>query len=332
MEKYPSVSVIVPCRNEEKFITKCLNSIIQQDYPHEKMEILVIDGMSEDKTRQIAKKISQRNPIVELLDNPKKITPAAFNLGIKNAKGDVIIIMGAHAKYKKDYISKCIETLLKYNADNVGGILRAKASKNTLIAKGIAYCLSSFFGVGNSYFRKGAKKVLKVDTVFGGCYRKEVFKKIGFFDERIVRNQDLELNLRLKKTGGKILLAPDIISYYYPKANLIDFAKHNFRDAFWVTYPLKFRLKTFRWRHLMPLFFVSGLIGSGALGIFFPLFLKLFLFIIILYLLITIFSSIVIAIEKKNFRYLFLMPLAFASRHIPYGIGSIWGLIKAKIL
>ncbi|PJA62153.1 MAG: glycosyl transferase [bacterium (Candidatus Ratteibacteria) CG_4_9_14_3_um_filter_41_21] len=322
----PFVSIIIPCRNEEKFIGKCLDSIIAQDYPKDRLEVLVVDGMSEDGTREIVERytdmslrarslachceqseaISARDKLrnlgiatslpalamtLKLLDNPKKVTPCALNIGIKNAKGEIILWMSAHSRYEKDYISKCVKYLKEYDADNVGGVMITLPRDNAFIGKAIATVLSHPFGVGNSVFRTGAKEPKWVDTVFGGCYKKEVFDKIGLFNESLVRSQDMEFNLRLKKTGGKILLAPDIVSYYYPKSNLKDFFIHNFEDGSWVTYPLKFGIKAFSWRHLIPLFFILGLVGTGILGIFFSPLLWLFLFVLSSYLLVNLYHS-----------------------------------------
>jgi len=322
----PFVSIIIPCRNEEKFIGKCLDSIIAQDYPKDRLEVLVVDGMSEDGTREIVERytdmslrarslachceqseaISARDKLrnlgiatslpalamtLKLLNNPKKVTPCALNIGIKNAKGEIILWMSAHSRYEKDYISKCVKYLKEYDADNVGGVMITLPRDNAFIGKAIATVLSHPFGVGNSVFRTGAKEPKWVDTVFGGCYKKEVFDKIGLFNESLVRSQDMEFNLRLKKTGGKILLAPDIVSYYYPKSNLKDFFIHNFEDGSWVTYPLKFGIKAFSWRHLIPLFFILGLVGTGILGIFFSPLLWLFLFVLSSYLLVNLYHS-----------------------------------------
>lgn len=323
------VSIIIPCRNEEKFIGECLDSIIANDYPKDKLEILVIDGLSEDRTREIIKRYIEQYPYIKLLNNSKKYTPFAFNIGIKQAKGEAIILMGAHAIYSKDYISKSIKYLKEYEAYNVGGVVKILSKDNTLVAKAIVLASSSFFGAGNAYYKTGYSKGAKfVDTVFGGCYKKEIFFKIGFFNENLVRNQDLEFNLRLKRFGGKILLAPDIIAYYYPKSNFVDFAKHNFRDAFWVIYPLKFSIKAFSWRHLIPLFFILSLLGTLFLGIIFSFFTWLFFTIIISYVLMNLYFSARITAAQKDLKYLFMMPIVFAVRHIFYGLGSLWGLCK----
>jgi len=328
----PSVSIIIPCRNEEKYIGKCLDSILSQDYPKERLEVLVVDGMSEDKTRETIKNFQFSNPNFQLrlLDNPKKFTNFAFNMGIKESKGEIIMLMGAHAGYEKDYISKCVKYLKEYNVDNVGGMMITLPAKNTLVAKVIAISLSSRFGAASD-FRVGSNTVKEVDTVFGGCYKREVFDKIGLFNENLVRSQDMEFNLRLKRAGGKILLVPDIVSYYYPKSNLKDFFLHNIKDGIWAIYPLKFVKMPFKLRHYIPLIFVSGLLGTGLLAIFFPTFFWLFLIAVGLYFLANIYFSIQIIGKEKDIRFLFLMPLAFATRHIGYGLGSVWGLIKLII-
>lgn len=324
----PFVSIIIACRNEEKFISGCLDSIIANDYPKEKLEVLVVDGMSEDRTREILKKYQKRYSFIKLLDNPKKIIPSALNIGIKNSKGEIIIRMGSHAKYRKDYVLKCVECLKKYKADNVGGVVKTIPAQNTIVAKAIAISLSHPFGAGGSYFRLGVDKPKWVDTVFSGCYKKEIFKKIGIFNENLERSQDMEFNLRLKRAGGKILLVPSIISYYYPKANLKDFFIHNFEDGIWAVYPLKFVKMPLRLRHYIPFIFVSSLLGTGLLGIFLPIFFWFFISIICFYSLTAIYFSIKTAIKEKDIRFLFLLPITFATRHIGYGLGSISGLVK----
>ena len=326
------VSVIIPCRNEEKYIEECLDSVINQDYPKEKLEVLVVDGMSEDRTREVIEKYTKQYLFIKLLNNPKKITPVAFNIGVKNSNGDFIIIMGAHSVYERDYISKCVKYSNEYNADNVGGIWKIVPREKTLVAKSIAFASSSIFGAGDAYYRSGYSGQPKwVDTVFGGCYKREVFEKIGLFNENLKRSQDMEFNLRLKKAGGKILLVPDIIAYYYPKSNFKEFFVHNFKDGIWAIYPLKFVKIPLCLRHYIPFIFILSLLGTGLLGIFFPIFFWLFLFIFGSYFLVANYFSVKISTKEKDIRFLFLMPLAFATRHIGYGSGSVWGLIKLII-
>lgn len=322
------ISIIIPCRNEEKYIGRCLDSVIIQDYPKEEMEVLVVNGASEDKTREIVKDFAEKHPSIKLLENPKKFTPFGLNIGIKKAKGGIIIRMDAHALYEKDYISKCVRYLRESGADNVGGVIETLPANKTLRAKAIALCLSSFFGAGNSYFRTGTEKPRFVDTVFGGCYKREVFEKIGVFDERLIRCQDIEFNKRLIKDGGRILLVPEIKAYYYPSSNLKDFLKHNFIDGVWITYPLKFKIRFFSFRHLLPLFFVSSLISLFFLSFLSEVFSVLFLFVIFFYLSVSVFFSFRISIKQRDLLLLFILPDVFALRHFGYGLGSIFGFIK----
>lgn len=324
----PMVSIVIPMRNEEKYIGKCLQSILENDYPLEKMEIFVIDGMSEDATREIVEGYVQQYPFIRLLDNPKKIVPVAMNIGIEHTRGEIIMRIDAHATYQKDYISKCVEYLSKYGADNVGGIIKIVTRENTLIGRCIALASSHPFGGGNAYYRIGSKEPRWVDTVPFGCYRREVFQKIGLYNENLVRSQDMEFNLRLKRKDGKILLHPEIVSYYYIRSNLKAIFRHRFTDGIWAIYPLKFVKMPLSWRHYVPLAFVLSLIGSIMLFPLFPFFLWLFLFIVGSYSLANIYFSYRIAFCQRNFRYFFIMPVIFTTFHIGYGLGSIWGAIK----
>ncbi len=328
MKNNKFVSIIIPCRNEEKFISGCIDSILEQDYPKKQMEVFIVDGDSKDKTREIVKEYSKKHRFIKLIINEKKFTPFAFNLGIKASKGDIVFFMGAHAKYDSDYISKSVEKLIEYEADNIGGTLKTVAKEDTLSANGITFCLSSFFGAGNSLFRKGVEKPTEVDTVFGGCYKREVFDKIGLFNENLIRSQDIEFNMRLKKSGGKIMIFPDIVAYYYPKSNFLSFFIHNFKDGFWSIYPLKFIKKPLKIRHYIPLLFVLSFflplffafLGSGLSFLFFQ-------FVVVVYLFFSFFFSFLITIREGNYRYFSVMLFAFAVRHFGYGLGSLWGIL-----
>ncbi len=304
------VSIIIPCRNEEKYIAKCLESVISQDYPKEKTEVLVVDGMSEDGTKDIIKSYTEKYPFFQLLENPKKFTPFALNIGLKKARGEIIVRMDAHAGYEKDYILKCVFHLTNSDADNVGGQIKTLPAKDTLEARAIAYSLSSPFGAASD-FRIGSKEPKEVDTVFGGCFKKEIFQRVGLFNENLRRSQDMEFNLRIKKAGGKILLFPDIIVSYYPQATFENFFKHNLGDGIWSVYPLKFIKTKFKLRHYIPLIFILTL----PLSIWF-------------YIPLSLFFSLKIAIKENDLRFLFLIPIAFFCRHFGYGLGSIFGLLK----
>lgn len=332
MNNLKFVSIIIPCRNERNFINACLDSIIAQDYSKEKIEVFVVDGMSDDGTKEIVKEYIDRYQFINILDNSKKIVPTALNIGIQNARGDIIIRIDAHNIYEKDYVSKCVKYLQEYDVDNVGGIWVTLPANDTLLAQSIAFALSHSFGIGNAYYRIGSKEPKYVDTVPFGCYKREVFNKIGVFDEDLVRNQDDEFNLRLIKNGGKILLVPDIVSYYYARESLSKLWRMNFQYGYFKPLVAMKVGGVFTWRQLIPALFVGSLVVSGILTLILKPFLLLFLLLIFLYLSANIIASGLIAL-KKGLKYIFTLPIVFATLHFSYGIGylkGIWDFIVLK--
>jgi glycosyltransferase involved in cell wall biosynthesis len=219
-EALPNVSVIVPCRNEGKWIAPCLDSILGNDYPRQRLEVLVIDGMSTDETRAVVQRYAALHTCIRLLDNAKQITPAALNIGIAAAHGTVVLRMDAHVEYPADYVLSLVRLLGEKQADNAGGVCLTLPGGESVMARAIAVGMSHPLGVGNSRFRIGSREERWVDTVPFGCYRREVFERIGLFDEDLVRNQDDELNLRLIKHGGRVLLAPQVVCRYYARDSL----------------------------------------------------------------------------------------------------------------
>ncbi len=332
MSESPVVSIIIPCRNEEKYIAECLDSIVNSDYPKDKLEALVVDGISDDETRRIVQEYAKQYAFIRLLDNPKKITPVAMNIGIKESRGEIIFITSSHSKIEKNFISQNVRYLKECDADCVGGLSIIAPAKDTLVARSIAAALTAPFGRGNVPYLSKPEKPKLVDTATRPCYKKKVFEKIGLFNEFLKRGQDYEFSLRLKKAGGKMFLIPDISSYYYPKSNFVDFFKHNCKDGFWITYPLGIGVKAFALRHLVPMAFISALLVTGIGAVFFQPFLWLFLAVLGSYLSVSLYASCLIAAAKKDIRYLFLVPVAFACRHTGYGLGALWGFVKCVTL
>jgi glycosyltransferase involved in cell wall biosynthesis len=325
------VSIVIPCRNEEKYISKCLDSIISQDYPKHRLEILIVDGMSEDRTRAIVEEYAKRHPTVRIVNNPKRIIPSAMNIGIQEAQGEVIMKVDAHSTYPKDYISKCVRYLTTYGADNVGGMWRICPGKETTMAKAIALTLGHPFASGNAYIKVKAKGPRWADTAAFGCYRREVFDKIGLFNESLAGSSDLDFNKRLKAAGGKILLVPEIVINYYADSDLKSFWRHNFADGVWATYVLKFKSRAFSWRHWIPLAFVSSLIGSAALSVILPWTLWLLVGIVGLYTLVNLGVSTALAVKERKVQYLWALPIVFATRHFAHGLGALLGLVLAIV-
>jgi len=335
VDDLPFVSVIVPCRNEKGFVAACLDSLAANDYPKTRMEILVVDGMSEDGTREVLAECARRFPFVKILDNPKKVTPAAFNIGVRNARGDLIMIMSSHATCGADTISQCVTHSRQSGAENVGGIWKIKPGDRGLIASCICTALSHRFGVGGAAYRTLGKRDREprwVDTAAYGCYRKEVFSKIGLFNEKLVRGQDIELNLRLKRAGGRTLLVPSIVINYYARTDLGAFWMHQFKNGVWAILPFLYSpIMPVRWRHLVPLAFVLGLLGSVVVATVHPAGLWVLAGIAGTYAIGNVTASLQVSLREKDIRYLVAMPVVFASLHVAYGVGSLWGLVKVFV-
>ena len=325
----PYISVIIPCRNEVRHIERCLNSVLQNEYPADRLEVFVVDGMSEDGTRKIVNEYSEKHLFIRLLDNPKQLTPCALNIGVLQSKGAVIFRIDAHARIQEDCLIKSVQALERYGADNVGGVMKTIPSGEGLLAEAIVASLSHPFGVGNSYFRTNSKELRWVDTVFGGCYRREVFHGIGLFNEKLARSQDMEFNLRLKKAGGKILLDPEIVSYYYADSDFMIFCRRTSINGLWAVLPFLYSpIMPVAWRHLVPLAFFLVLLASFLLLSLWSMGIWVLAVVGSVYLIANFYACAQIALRNKDARLLFVMPWVFAALHIHYGLGSFWGLVK----
>lgn len=324
---YKKISLLIPCRNEEKFLRNCIDSLLENDYPKNLTEILFIDGLSTDNTLNILNEYLLKFSFAKVLTNTKKTFPAAINIGIKNSIGDYIMILGAHAIYDKKYISTCVKGFEKYDVDNIGGLLLNVAQEKNFFSEMILSTRKNPFGAGNAPFRIGSHEPKMVDTVFGGCYKREVFEKIGFFNEDLTRSSDIEFNIRLKKSGGNILMIPDAIAYYYTRTNFIKFLKRNFVNGLWVIYPLKYvNFLPVSIRHLMPLFFATSIIS----GIVFTFFSKIALFILIVFLFIYFAASFYFSSREieKGLKHVLILPIVFFLLHFSYGLGSVFALLQ----
>ncbi len=266
----PVVTGIIPCRNEERYIGACLESLIAGDYPTDRLELLVVDGQSADRTREVVGRYSARHPFIRVVDNPRRTTPCAFNIGIREAKGDVVLTIGAHAVYSRNHVSGLVDALLETGADNVGGQLVTLPANDTATARAVAIALSHPFGVGNSHFRIGIAERRWVDTVPFGCYRKQVFERIGPFDEELVRNQDDELNGRLRKQGGRILIIPEVKSYYFARGSLRQVARMFYQYGYFKPIAAQKIGRVTTVRQLVPALFLVSLVVSGAGAVWLP--------------------------------------------------------------
>jgi glycosyltransferase involved in cell wall biosynthesis len=216
----PLVSIVVPCRNEAEYIRPLLDSILANDYPRDRLEVLVVDGMSDDATRDVIAAYARRHPSIRLLDNPQRTTPHALNLGITRARGRIIMRMDAHAYCPPNYVADLVDWLERTGAEYVGGAWVTVPGDTTPTARAIAAVLAHPFGIGDSRYRLGTNEVREVDSLPFGCFRRELFERLGLFDEELVRNQDEEFSFRVLRAGGRVLLVPGVVCSYYARRSL----------------------------------------------------------------------------------------------------------------
>ena len=326
----PLVSIIMPIRNEEIFINKCLSSILSQTYPKEYLEIIIVDGISNDKTREIIKSTSSDIINIKLFDNHKMIVPFGFNIGLSESIGDIIIRIDGHCLINDNYVQNCVDIIEKTGYDCVGGPIENSAKGR--IGNLINLAQSSFFGVGGVDFRKAINTGKFVDTLAFGAYKREVFAKLGGYDEELKRNQDDEFNFRLIQNGGKIWLDPLIKSTYYPRTSIIRLFRQYFEYGLYKIRVFQKRKSVASIRHLVPACFVL-LILILFLFAYLITGLPLIIFCFI-YFISSLFSSIyefAFLDAKKEinfFNLIFITPIIFFTLHFSYGLGTIFGLIK----
>lgn len=319
-----TVSIIIPCKNEEKYIEKCIVSLLENNYPKELVSIYVCDGLSTDNTVEIIKKISSKNPSVFLLNNTKQTTPFALNLGLKKSEADIKIILGAHAEVDTNFISENVKT---FEIDNkigcVGGIIKNVYENNT--SKIIGLAMSSPFGVGNAHFRTGSKDGY-VDTVAFGAYKKEVFEKAGYFDESLTRNQDDEFNYRIINSRFKIYLNKAIKSKYYVRGSYDKLFRQYYQYGYWKVFVGKKHKAITSIRQLIPLFFVLFLIIGGTLSFIHSYLLILFLGGLVIYLVTAFLTAFPLKSNPFKIVYCFII------LHTSYGLGYLMGILDFLIL
>jgi glycosyltransferase involved in cell wall biosynthesis len=323
--EFPFVSVIMPVHNEAAFIGNSLHAILSQSYPKDRYEIIVADGLSADKTRSIVSLIRKSSPVpIKIVDNPKRIAPSGLNRAMARSKGDIIIRVDGHCEVDRDYIRNCVRYLSEGKSEGVGGPIETVGETGQAAA--IAVAMSSKFGVGNSAFRTTTDKEMYVDTVAFPGYTREIIERAGPFDEELVRNQDDEFNFRIRKLGGRILLAPDIRSRYYSRSSFRSLWRQYFQYGFWKVRVLQLHPRQMSIRQFVPVVFVLSLLVCVALAAISPLGQLLLSVLVTAYLLATIYSSVTVGVRRKPSA-IPLLPLAFAVLHLSYGLGFLCGLL-----
>ena len=322
------LSVICPIYNEEIYVAHCLDSIQDQDYPKDDLEVLFVDGMSTDRTREIIQSYQTHCPYVRIIDNPERYVSWAMNRGIDASRGEVIIRIDAHTRYEPNYFSALVRRLYELDAADVGTVCKTDVLHKTPKTLAIREVLCNRFGVGNSVFRTGINEVREVDTVPFGCWKRETFDKYGRYDVRLIRNQDIELNKRVIRGGGKIYIIPDTFCTYYARETFAGLAANNFANGKWnlLTVWITGKLTSLSPRHFVPLLFVLSLLIPLIVGIFWRPALWVALASLLAYG--VLLGAISLKLAREKHLSFFRLLQSFLILHLSYGCGSLIGLLS----
>ncbi|MCI0337165.1 MAG: glycosyltransferase family 2 protein [Acidobacteria bacterium] len=322
----PSVTVIMPIRNEAGFIRRSLGAVLAQDYPRDQLEVLIADGMSIDATREIIAELAMTYPPlrIRIVDNPEKIVPTGINRALALAKSDVIIRVDGHTIIATDYVRQCVTALQNSGADNVGG--RMEAVGEGWFGRTVALATNSPYAVGGARFHFSDREEW-VDTVYMGAWPREVFERVGLFDEEQVRNQDDEFNYRLLSHGGKILLSPQIKSHYYNRSTPRSLWRQYFQYGYWKVRVMQKVRRQMRLRHFVPPLFITVLLFSLLMTPFSVMAWWMLGLALVSYMIANIGISVLTA-RRGDWNLLLLLPLCFATIHFSWGIGFLVGLVR----
>ncbi len=326
------ISIIIPCYNEELFIENCIHSILNFTLEKGKYEIILIDGDSTDNTRDIITRLKEKYSQIKLLINKERTVPYALNMGIKEAKGNIIVRMDAHSIYPSDYISVLVDLLRSEDVDNVGGIVETLPADKTTKSQCIAIASSHKFGVGDSHFRIGSKEIRKVDTVPFGCFKKEIFSEVGLFDLDLTRNQDDEFNARIIKKGGVILLNPAVKIKYFARNTFSSLYNMFYQYGLYKPLVNKKLQRVSTIRQLIPPLFVIGLIFGGLFSFFNINAAILYILVLFLYSILLLSIAIKSIKSVKDLKKIFLLPYSFLIIHTSYGLGYIKGIFEFIVM
>ena len=329
----PSVSVVIPCLNEERHIGSVLASLARQ-YAPEIYEIILVDGMSTDRTRDVVEEFVKCNSAIRttIIDNPKRDIPTALNLGINAAHGDVIVRMDAHSTPSPGYVRRCASLLAENRAAVVGMPWFIQPGEDSLMAKAIALAVAHPFGIGDAQYRLKPESAQFVDTVPFGAFRKVLWTSLGGFNEKLLTNEDYDFNYRVRQAGEKVLLDVEEHCAYSARPTLSALARQYQRYGFWKAQMLKKQIRSLRWRHLVAPVFVLSLLFSFITGFVWSPAWWILLLIVVAYALVSLISAIMIAGRAKTFRVVFLLPLIFFVIHFSWGASFLTGMIIPRRL
>ncbi|MGH9013051.1 MAG: glycosyltransferase family 2 protein [Acidimicrobiia bacterium] len=324
-DRLPLVSVVMPVRNEEAYLARSLGAVLRQDYPADRLEVIVVDGASDDRTTAVAEALTAGLdvPPISVVTNPAAITPVSLNLGIEKAAGDIIVRVDGHCEIAPDYVRRCVDVLLETGVECVGGVFVTEGETES--ARTIAVAQSSRFGVGNVAFRTGRADPGLVDTVPFGAWPRRVFDEFGLFDEDLVRNQDDEFNFRVIQAGGRVWYDPTIRSRYFSRATLPKLWRQYFEYGCYKVLVAKKRGGVASARHLVPVGFVAAL-SCGAVASAVSGRARWLLAVVAPYAVAN--ATMSLRLASRHHVPAPQLAAAFATLHLAYGSGFTWGAVR----
>ena len=323
------ITILIPCRNEEKYIGPCLKSVLAFDLPPSvQVEVIVLDGRSTDRTRLMVEEFTVADSRVSWCDNPGIIQSCALNAGVHRARGAWVMRLDAHTHYPQDYLRLCYETAFRTGAANVGGVCVTEVGGPGYEAQLVQAMTTHKFGVGDSGFRTGVAEGPR-DTVPFGFFRRDLFGAIGFFEERLVRAQDYEFNRRITASGRVVWLNPAIRCHYHNQPTLRGFFRKQFiYEAPYNAYLWYVAPYAFAWRHGITGAFAAGLLAGAVLSFVHPWLAFVYLAVLALYFLLAALSAVQQALRYRELRHLFCLPPCFFWYHFLHGVGVLIGLAR----
>jgi succinoglycan biosynthesis protein ExoA len=327
-----NVSVVIPCFNEERFVGKALESLAAQ-YDNDHYEILVIDGLSDDRTRDVIAQFANTRPrlAIKVVDNPKRSIPAALNLGVQHASSEIIARMDAHAAPSEGYIRGCVEALKQSNIGVVGMPCRVRPGENSLMARAIASAVSHPFGIGDAKYRLSAGTASQepVDTVAFACFKKSLWKELGGFNENLLANEDYDFNYRVRQSGYQVILDRSGHCDYFARTTLPDLARQYWRYGRWKAEMVKLHPRSIRLRHMVAPLFLLSIVGLGLFGVFWHWAWLVLALDLGLYLALGLVNGWRIARQNNGgLGMALLMPLVFLTIHVTWGASFLGGLLR----
>jgi glycosyltransferase involved in cell wall biosynthesis len=324
LENRPLISVIVPALNEERYISAVLDDMLAQERLDADVEVLVVDGGSTDKTRAIVEAYAARSP-VRLIENPKRFQVHGYNLGIRAARGELICIVHAHARFSKTYLAACLDARARTGAANVGGVINHRGEST--VGEAIALAMSSPLGVGDSKYRHTTREQW-CNNVMGTFIDRRLFDEVGYYNETNIANEDCEFNIRLRSAGYRVLVSPTIEVTYFVRSSLTGLAKQYLRYGFYRRWTEVQHPGSVPWRVYAPPALVIGLgcslilsiMGFVAWGAVLPA----------LYLCVLALGAVDGMRRSKRLSLALLEPIAIATMHLAFGLGWLWGFVVLR--